>query len=82
MPTDADIRATMALIDRSGESHIPVVDSAADRRVVGMVHEHDVMLAYRRALEHARAEERGEEAPGTERTKPRRYYRRHRRGGR
>lgn len=82
LPTDADIRATMALIDRSGESHIPVVDSEADRRVVGMVHEHDVMLAYRRALEHARAEERGEEAPGTERTKPRRYYRRHRRGGR
>ena len=55
-----DIRHAMSLMDRAGESHIPVVDNAEARRVVGFVHEHDVMLAYHRALLQARAEERGD----------------------
>ena len=37
-----------------------MVEDRTDRRVVGFVHEHDVMLAYHRALLQARAEERGE----------------------
>lgn len=55
-----DIRAAMRLMDQAGESHIAVVDDREARHVVGFVHEHDVMLAYHRALMQARAEERGE----------------------
>ena len=55
-----DIRAAMQLMDREAESHIPVVESRDTRRIVGFVHEHDVLLAYHRALLQARAEERGE----------------------
>ena len=55
-----DVRKAMRLMDSAGESHIPVVEDRTDRRVVGFVHEHDVMLAYHRALLQARAEERGE----------------------
>ena len=47
-------------MDKAGESHIPVVDDHESRCVVGVVHEHDIMLAYHRALMRARAEERGE----------------------
>lgn len=50
----------MDLMDKAGESHIPVVDDHESRCVVGVVHEHDIMLAYHRALMRARAEERGE----------------------
>ena len=55
-----DIRAAMALMDRAAESHIPVVESRDTRTIVGFLHEHDVLLAYHRALLQARAEERGE----------------------
>jgi CIC family chloride channel protein len=54
------LQEAMSLMDKAGESHIPVVDDHATKCVVGVVHEHDVMLAYHRALMRARAEERGE----------------------
>jgi CIC family chloride channel protein len=53
----------MELMDQAGESHIAVVDRGEARRLVGFVHEHDVMLAYHRAILRARAEERGEPEP-------------------
>ncbi|NBB84384.1 MAG: CBS domain-containing protein, partial [Alphaproteobacteria bacterium] len=55
--------AAMELMDQAGESHIAVVEDEATRRLVGFVHEHDVMLAYHRAILRARAEERGEAEP-------------------
>lgn len=54
---DDELGKAIAMIDRINESHIPVVDSPTTWRVVGFVHEHDVMLAYRRAL--TRAQDRG-----------------------
>ncbi|WP_343562334.1 chloride channel protein [Kiloniella sp. b19] len=45
--------------DIHGEVHIPVVDHAAEPRLLGILHEHDVLLAYRSTLERIRAEERG-----------------------
>ena len=44
----------------SGEVHLPVVDDSDGGTMIGVVHEHEVMLAYHRALDQARAEERGE----------------------
>ena len=57
-----DVRAAMRLMDSAAESHIPVVETRLERRVVGFVHEHDVLHAYHRALLEARAEETGGEA--------------------
>ena len=44
----------------TGEPHIPVVADKKSMVLRGLVHEHEVMLAYQRALNQARAEERGE----------------------
>ncbi|NBB83869.1 MAG: CBS domain-containing protein [Alphaproteobacteria bacterium] len=63
LEAEDEIRDAMGLMDTAGESHLPVVDSKDARRVVGFVHEHDVVLAYQRALLQARAEERGESVP-------------------
>ena len=57
---DDDIRRAMEIMDHAGESHIAVVTDTKSRSLVGFVHEHDVMLAYHRAVLQARAEERGE----------------------
>ncbi|MEQ9815198.1 MAG: chloride channel protein [Azospirillaceae bacterium] len=64
------IARAMTLMQETGESHIPVVEDRETRRVAGFVHEHDVLLAYHRALLEARAEERGE-IKGVRRRKPR-----------
>jgi CIC family chloride channel protein len=47
-------------MNRTGEEHFAVVADRESRRVVGFVHQVDVMAAYNRALIAARAEERGE----------------------
>ena len=57
-PTD-DVQAVLARMMDAGEEHLGVVDDAG--RLVGFVHEVDVMLAYNRALVQARREERGED---------------------
>ena len=58
-----EVRKAMRLMDSAGESHLPVVSDREGRRVVGFVHEHDVVLAYHRALLQARADERGDSRP-------------------
>ncbi|NNG02592.1 MAG: chloride channel protein [Inquilinus sp.] len=60
LAADEEVRRAMRLMDSAGESHIPVVADHDSKRVVGFVHEHDVVLAYHRALLQARAEERGD----------------------
>ncbi|MDJ0971227.1 MAG: chloride channel protein [Kiloniellales bacterium] len=55
-----DLEAAIKVYGASGEVHVPVVDSLEEMRLLGVVHEHEVMLAYHRALQQARAEERGE----------------------
>ncbi len=55
-----DLEAAIKVYGASGEVHVAVVDSLEEMRLLGVVHEHEVMLAYHRALQQARAEERGE----------------------
>ena len=55
-----DILKAISSMDRAGESHLPVIDTEEGRTLIGFVHEHDVLLAYHRALLQVRAEERGE----------------------
>ena len=55
-----DLEAAIRVYGASGEVHVAVVDSVEEMRLLGVVHEHEVMLAYHRALQQVRAEERGE----------------------
>jgi CIC family chloride channel protein len=55
-----DLATAVEAFGASGEVHLPVVDSVESRRMLGVAHEHEVMLTYHRAVEQIRAEERGE----------------------
>jgi CIC family chloride channel protein len=54
------LEAAVRAFNLTGEPHIPVVADKKSMVLRGLVHEHEVMLAYQRALNQARAEERGE----------------------
>ena len=55
-----DLETAVKVYSSTGEVHVPVVDDRESMRMLGLAHEHEVMLAYHRALDQARAEERGE----------------------
>jgi CIC family chloride channel protein len=57
---EADLEAALKLMEDVGEEHIAVIADAESMKLVGVVDQVAVMLAYNRALERARAEERGE----------------------
>ena len=54
------LEAAVKVFNITGEPHIPVVSDKKTMVMRGVVHEHEAMLAYQRALNQARAEERGE----------------------
>ncbi len=54
------IDQALRLMRDSGEEHIAVVETRETMRLVGFLHQVDVMRAYNRALIAARREERGE----------------------
>jgi CIC family chloride channel protein len=54
------LEAAVKVFNVTGEPHIPVVADKKSMVMRGLVHEHEVMLAYQRALNQARAEELGE----------------------
>jgi chloride channel protein, CIC family len=54
------LEAAVKAFTVTGEPHIPVVADKKSMVLRGLVHEHEAMLAYQRALDQARAEERGE----------------------
>ncbi len=55
-----DLNVALARMQATGEEHLAVVENNETRKLVGFVHEIDVMLVYNRALLEARREERGE----------------------
>ena len=55
-----DLSTAVELFGASGEVHLPVVDSRDSAKLIGVAHEHDVVLAYHRALQKLRDEERGD----------------------
>jgi CIC family chloride channel protein len=57
---DDDLEHALALLEASGEEHLPVVEDEASMKVVGVLRHRKVLLAYNRALMEVRAEERGE----------------------
>jgi CIC family chloride channel protein len=57
---DDDLERALGAYGASGEVNLPVVEGRESMRLIGVAPEHVVMLAYQRALDQARAEERGE----------------------
>jgi CIC family chloride channel protein len=55
-----DLETAIRTMEGAGEQHLAVIDDREACRLIGFVHERDVMLAYNRALLRIRAEERGE----------------------
>ena len=55
-----NLETAVEVFAHSGEPHLPVVDNKSEMKIVGIAHQHEVMLAYNRALESSRGEERGE----------------------
>ena len=56
----ASLDRALKLMSTHDEDYLPVVDDTEQRRVVGVLHHKDLLLAHNRALLEARAEERGE----------------------
>ena len=50
----------LKMMQDTGEEHVAVVENRDSQKLVGFIHEIDVMLVYNRALLDARREERGE----------------------
>ena len=53
------LERALAIMDVSGEDHVPVVDGLMTMKVVGVVNHKEVLLAYNKVLIAARAEDRG-----------------------
>jgi len=47
---DDSLERLLEVMDDEGAEHLPVVDDAATRRVIGVVHRTDVLIAHNRAL--------------------------------
>ncbi len=60
LAVEDDLERAVEAYGASGEACLPVVDDRESMRLVGAAQEHEVMLAYQRAVELVRAEERGE----------------------
>jgi CIC family chloride channel protein len=60
LQADDDLNHAIKAYGASGEVNLPVVDGRETLRLLGVAQEHEVMLAYQRALNQARAEEHGE----------------------
>jgi CIC family chloride channel protein len=54
------LEAAMELMSGGGETQVAVVEDEESMRLVGALHERDVIIAHNRALLQVRAEERGE----------------------
>ncbi len=56
---DDGLDKALSLMESMGEEHVAVVDSIDGNKMIGCLHEHDVMMAYNRSLARLRHEERG-----------------------
>lgn len=63
LAADETLADALDLLQATGEPWLPVVEDRDSLRVIGIIRQADVLLAYNRALLQARAEERGEDLP-------------------
>ena len=60
LSSDDSLERALEMMESTGEEHVGVVEDRESMKLVGFVHEIDVMVVYNRALLEARREERGE----------------------
>ena len=53
-----DLSTAVEVFGVSGEVHLPVVEDSEENHLIGVAHEHEVMLSYHRAMEQSRGDER------------------------
>ena len=58
---DDDLERALRLMTDTAAEQLPVIDGESTRRIVGVIHHMDVVMAHNRALMDARAVERGVE---------------------
>lgn len=59
LEADDNLENAVKAFTLSGEVNLPVVDNAANMHLIGVAQEHEIVLAYHRARDRARGEERG-----------------------
>ena len=59
LQADDGLATALRVFKTSAEPHLPVVDNKQSRRLLGFVHEHEVMTAYHRALQQVRQDQGG-----------------------
>jgi chloride channel protein, CIC family len=47
---DTSLKAAIGIIEKAGVEHIPVINRAGDRRLIGILHHNDLLHAYNAAL--------------------------------
>lgn len=57
LETGDNLETAIAVMEEADEEHIAVVDGRASKKLVGFVHERDVMFAYNRELVRVHREE-------------------------
>ncbi len=60
LAADDDLETAVGAYGVSGEANLPVVDDRETLRLIGVARQHEVMLAYQRALDQAHTAEHGE----------------------
>ena len=60
LSSDNSLERALEMMESTGEEHVGVVEDRESMKLVGFIHEIDVMAVYNRALLEARREERGE----------------------
>ena len=60
LEAEASLDRALKMMQDTGEEHVAVVENRDSMKLVGFIHEIDVMFVYNRALLEARREERGE----------------------
>ena len=60
LEAEVSLEDALRMMQDTGEEHVAVVENRDSMKLVGFIHEIDVMFVYNRALLEARREERGE----------------------
>ena len=60
LEAEASLDHALKMMQDTGEEYVAVVENRDSMKLVGFIHEIDVMFVYNRALLEARREERGE----------------------
>jgi CIC family chloride channel protein len=50
LEVSSSLQDALQIMENRAEAHIPIVDNHENRKILGVIHERDIMLAYNEAL--------------------------------